>query len=71
VITGVKNHEDLASIIKQAIGDEHYQNKLMNNGITKVIVSNGCTYRILMNSLKTNNIPWFSYEKNRIEILKL
>jgi hypothetical protein len=34
MITGVKNHENLTSIIKQAIGDENYQTKLMNNGIT-------------------------------------
>jgi hypothetical protein len=33
MITGVENHEDLTSIIKHAIGDEHYQTKLMNNHI--------------------------------------
>jgi hypothetical protein len=38
MITGVENHENLTSIIKLAIGDENYQTKLMNNGITKVIV---------------------------------
>jgi hypothetical protein len=32
---GVENHEDLTSIIKQAIG-EHYQTKSMENGITKI-----------------------------------
>jgi hypothetical protein len=39
MITGVSNQEDLTSIIKQAFADEHYQTKLMNNGITKVNVS--------------------------------
>jgi hypothetical protein len=39
MITGVENHENLTSSIKQAIGDEHYQTKLMNSGITKVNVS--------------------------------
>jgi hypothetical protein len=38
MITGIENQEDLTSIIKQAIDDEHYQTKLMNNGITKVYV---------------------------------
>jgi hypothetical protein len=37
--TGVENHENLTSIIKQAIGNENYQTKLMNNGITKVNIS--------------------------------
>jgi hypothetical protein len=39
MITGVENHEDLISIIKQANDDEHYQTKLMNNDITKVNAS--------------------------------
>jgi hypothetical protein len=38
MITGIENHKDLTSIIKQAIGDEHYQIKLTNNGVTKVNV---------------------------------
>jgi hypothetical protein len=62
MITGVENHENLTSVIKQAIGDENYQIKLMNNGITKVNVSSDYAYRILTNSLKANHIPWFSYE---------
>jgi hypothetical protein len=45
MMTGVENHEDLTSIIKQAIGDERYQIKLMNNGITKVNVSSDTAYR--------------------------
>jgi hypothetical protein len=61
MITGIENHKDLTSIIKQAIADEHYQPKLMNYSITKVHVSSDYTYRIL-NALKTNNIPWFYYE---------
>jgi hypothetical protein len=32
MITGVENHEDLTSII----GEECYQTKLTNNGITKI-----------------------------------
>jgi hypothetical protein len=62
MITGVENRENLTSIIKQAIGDEHYQTKLMNNGITKVNVSSDYAYRILTNSPKNNHILWFSYE---------
>jgi hypothetical protein len=62
MITGIENHEDFTSITKHAMGDEHYQTKLMNNGITKVNVSRDYTYRILTKSLKTNNIHWFSYE---------
>jgi hypothetical protein len=46
MITGGENHENLAPIIKQAIGDENYQTKLMNNGITKVNVSSDYAYRI-------------------------
>jgi hypothetical protein len=65
MITGYQNHENLSSIINQAIGDEHYQTKLMNNGITKVNAS----IRIFTNSLKTNHNPWFSYEnKQNIDI---
>jgi hypothetical protein len=56
MITGVENHENLTSIIKQAIGDEHYQTKLMNNGITKVHVSSDYAYRILTKTLKINHI---------------
>jgi hypothetical protein len=52
MITGVENHENLTSIIKQAIGDENYQTKLMNNGITKTNVSSDYAYRILTNFLK-------------------
>jgi uncharacterized protein YaiL (DUF2058 family) len=62
MITGGENHENLTSNIKQAIGDENYQNKLMNNCMTKVNVSSDYAYRILTNSLKANRIPWFSYE---------
>jgi hypothetical protein len=36
----------LTSITKQAIGNENYQTKLINNGITKVNVSSDYTYRI-------------------------
>jgi hypothetical protein len=36
MITGVEYHEDLTSIIYQPTGDEHYQTKFMNNGVTKV-----------------------------------
>jgi hypothetical protein len=36
---GIENHEDLTFIIKQAIGGEHYQTILLNNGITKINVS--------------------------------
>jgi hypothetical protein len=57
MITGVENHEYLILIIKQATGEDHYQIKLMNNDITKVNVSSDYPYRILTNSLKTNNIP--------------
>jgi hypothetical protein len=39
MITGVESHEKFTSIIKQAIGDEHYQTNLMNYGITKVNTS--------------------------------
>jgi hypothetical protein len=39
MITGVEHHENLTLIIKQAIDDENYQTKLMNNDITKVNVS--------------------------------
>jgi hypothetical protein len=35
MITGVENHKDLTSIIKQSLGDEHYQTKLMNNAYRK------------------------------------
>jgi hypothetical protein len=62
MITGFENRENLTSIIKQAIGDENYQTKLMNNGITKVSVSSDYAYRISTNSLKANHIPLFSYE---------
>jgi hypothetical protein len=55
MITGVENHENLTSIIKQAIGDENYQTKLMNDGITKLNVSSDYTYRILTNSLKASH----------------
>jgi ribosome-binding factor A len=65
MITGVENHENLSSIIKQAIGDENYQTNLMNNGVTKVNVSSDYAYRILTNSLNANNIPWFSYENKQ------
>jgi ribosome-binding factor A len=51
MITGVEIHENLTSIIKQAIGDENYQTKLMNKGITKVNVSSDYAYRILKKSL--------------------
>jgi hypothetical protein len=59
------NHEDLASIIKQAIDDEHYHDKLMNNGATKVNVPNDYDYRILTISLKANYIRWSCYENKR------
>jgi hypothetical protein len=71
MITGIENHEDLTSIIKQAIGDEYYQIKLMNNGIIKVNVSSDYTYRILINSLKTNHILWFSYENKQNRDIKV
>jgi hypothetical protein len=38
MIKGVENHEILTSSKKQAIDDEHYRIKLMNNGITKLVV---------------------------------
>jgi hypothetical protein len=66
MITGVENHEDLTSIIEQAIGDENYQSKLMNNGITKVNVSSDYAYRILTISLKANHIRWYTYENMQI-----
>jgi hypothetical protein len=71
MITGVENHENLTSIIKQDIGDENYQTKLMNNDITKVNVSSDYTYRILTNSLKANHIPWFSYENKQNRDIKV
>jgi hypothetical protein len=71
MITGIENHEAMSSIINQAIGDEHYQIKLMSNGITKVNVSSDYTYRILTNSLKINNVPWFSYENKQIRVIKV
>jgi hypothetical protein len=46
MIAGVDNYENLTSIIKQATGDENYQTKLKNNGITKVNVSSDYAYRI-------------------------
>jgi hypothetical protein len=70
MITGIKNHENLTSIIKQAIGDENYQTKLMNNGITKVNVSSDHAYRILTNSLKANHTSWFSYENKQNRDIK-
>jgi hypothetical protein len=57
MITGIENHEDLTSVIKQAISGEHYQTKLMNNGITKVNFPSNYAYRILTKSLETNSIP--------------
>jgi RNase P subunit RPR2 len=71
MITGIENNEDLTSIIKQVIGDEHCQTKLMNNGITKVKVSSNYSYRIITNCLKTNHIPWFSYEKKQNRDIKV
>jgi hypothetical protein len=68
MITGIENHEDLIPITKQAIGDE---TKLMNNDITKVNVSSDYTYKILTNSLKTNHIPWFSYENKQNRDIKV
>jgi hypothetical protein len=70
MITGVENRENLTSIIKQAIGDENYQTKLMNNCITKVNVLSDYAYRILTNSLKANHIPWFSYENKQNRAIK-
>jgi hypothetical protein len=66
-----ENHEDLTSIIKEAIGDEHNQTKLMNNGITKVNVSRHYAYKILTNSLKINHILWFSYENKQNRNVKV
>jgi hypothetical protein len=43
----------------------------MNNGKTKVNVSSDYAYRILTNSLKTNNISGSLMKTSRIEILKL
>jgi hypothetical protein len=57
VKTSIENHEDLTSIIKNSIGGEHYQTKLMNSGISKVNVSSDYAYRILTNSLRTNHVP--------------
>jgi hypothetical protein len=71
MITGVENHANLTSIIKQAIGDKNYQTKLMNNGITKVNVSSDCAHKILTNSLETNHIPWFSYENKQNRDIKI
>jgi hypothetical protein len=71
MITGVENHEDMTSIIEQAIDDEHYQNKLMYNGITEVNISSDYAYRILASSLKTNNTPWFSYENKQNRVIKI
>jgi hypothetical protein len=55
MIKGFENHEHLTSILKPAIGGEHYQNRLMNIGITKVNISSDYAYRIL-HSLKIYNI---------------
>jgi hypothetical protein len=71
MITGVENHENLTTIIKQAIGDEHYQTKLMNNGITKVNVSSDYAYRILTNSLKADHLPWFFYQNKQNRDIKV
>jgi hypothetical protein len=71
MITGVENRENLTSIIKQAIGDENYQTKLMNNGITKENVSSDYAYRMLTNSLKANHIPWFLYENKQNRDIKV
>jgi hypothetical protein len=71
MITGVDNHENLTTIIKQAIGDEYYQTKLMNNGINKVNVSSDHAYRMLTQTLKSNNIPWFSYEDKQNRDIKV
>jgi hypothetical protein len=37
----------------------------MNSGISKVNVSSDYAYRILTNSLRTNHVPWFSYENKQ------
>jgi hypothetical protein len=71
MITGVENHENLISIIKQAIADENYQTKLMNIGKTKMNISSDYAYRILTNSLKANHIPWFSYENKQNRDIKV
>jgi hypothetical protein len=71
MITGVENHENLTSIIKQAIGNENYQIKLMSNGITKANVSSDYAHRILTNSLKANHIPWISYENKQNRNIKV
>jgi hypothetical protein len=71
MITGVENHENLTSIIKQAVVDENHQIKLINNGITKANVSSDYAHRILTNSLKANHIPWFSYENKQNRDIKV
>jgi hypothetical protein len=43
----------------------------MNNGITNVNVSSHYVYRLLTNSLKTNNNPWFSYESKQNRDIKI
>jgi hypothetical protein len=37
MITGGENHQNLTSITKQAIGDEHYQTKLRNDYVNASI----------------------------------
>jgi hypothetical protein len=71
MITGIENQEDFTSIMKQAIGDEHYQTKLMNDAISKVYVSRDYTYRILTNSLKPITYLGSHMKANGKEILKL
>lgn len=71
MVTGVKNLNDLTDLFKKLIGEEHFQTKLMNNGVNKINVTTESAYRIVTSELKKQNVSWYSYENKQTRDIKV
>lgn len=61
----LRNQNELISLMKRAIGKEHFHNKVLNDCIIKIKFWNDYAYRVLNAEIIKCIILWQSYEQKR------
>lgn len=65
IITGIINQEYVTALTNQAVGNEHFQTKLMSNGNNKINIFSDYAYRVSTDETKKYNISRYSYENKQ------
>lgn len=71
MINNVNNLSEMTGLLKQIIGNEPFQTKLLNNGVNKINVSSEHAYRAVTSELKKQNVSWYSYENKQNRNIKV